>query len=125
MTYACQGAPVLVRSPMHTGLDACRFFPFGNDADLPPDRREEDGRSACFACEVGKGNRVLGRPRARPRLTSEVPRGQVIARLRNVAPDGSSTLVTRGVRSGDVHDQRDGSSLGPHPLGLGDAPAPP
>lgn len=42
MTYACQGAPVLVRSPIHTGLDADRFFPFANDADLPPDQREED-----------------------------------------------------------------------------------
>ena len=34
--------------PQHTGLDAGRFFPFGNDADLPPDQREEDAKSACF-----------------------------------------------------------------------------
>lgn len=66
VTYAFQGAPVLVRSPMHTGIDAGRFFPFGNDADLPPDQREEDTRSACFEFEAGEENWVLGRPKVRP-----------------------------------------------------------
>ncbi|XUL88705.1 CocE/NonD family hydrolase [Streptomyces galilaeus] len=96
-TYGLRGAPVLVRSPMHTGVDAGRFFPFGNDADLPPDQRDEDARSACFEFEVPAETWVLGRPRVRLRLTCGVPRGQVIARLCDVAPDGSSTLVTRGV----------------------------
>lgn len=97
VSYGLQGAPVLVRSPQHTGVDAGRFFPFGNDADLPPDQREEDARSACFEFAVGAETWVLGRPRVRLRVTSEVPRGQVVARLCDVAPDGSSTLVTRGV----------------------------
>jgi predicted acyl esterase len=97
VSYGLQGAPVLVRSPQHTGVDAGRFFPFGNDADLPPDQREEDARSACFEFAVGEETWVLGRPRVRLRVTSEVPRGQVVARLCDVAPDGSSTLVTRGV----------------------------
>ncbi|MBK3565573.1 MULTISPECIES: CocE/NonD family hydrolase [unclassified Streptomyces] len=96
-TYGLRGAPVLVRSPMHTGVDAGRFFPFGNDADLPPDQRDEDARSACFEFEVPAETWVLGRPRVRLRLTCGVPRGQVIARLCDVAPDGASTLVTRGV----------------------------
>ncbi|MFJ6084268.1 CocE/NonD family hydrolase [Streptomyces sp. NPDC092369] len=96
-TYGLRGAPAIVRSPMHTGVDAGRFFPFGNDADLPPDQRDEDARSACFEFEVPAETWVLGRPRVRLRLTSEVARGQVIARLCDVAPDGSSTLVTRGV----------------------------
>lgn len=97
ISYGLQGAPVLVRSPQHTGVDAGRFFPFGNDADLPPDQREEDARSACFEFAVGEETWVLGRPRVRLRVTCEVPRGQVIARLCDVAPDGASTLVTRGV----------------------------
>ncbi|MBC2908232.1 CocE/NonD family hydrolase [Streptomyces cupreus] len=97
VTYALQGAPVLVRSPMQTGVDAGRFLPFGNDADLPPDQREEDARSACFEFAVGEETWVLGRPKVRLRLTSEVSRGQVVARVCDVAPDGSSTLVTRGV----------------------------
>jgi putative CocE/NonD family hydrolase len=97
VAYGLQGAPVLVRSPQHTGVDAGRFVPSGNDADLPPDQREEDARSACFEFAVGEETWVLGRPRVRLRVTSEVSRGQVVARLCDVAPDGSSTLVTRGV----------------------------
>lgn len=90
--------PLPVRSPQHTGVDAGRYFPFGNDADLPPDQREEDGRSVCFDLpELTERVEILGRPRVTLRLTSEVPRGQVIARICDVAPDGSSTLVTRGV----------------------------
>ncbi|MGW2508231.1 CocE/NonD family hydrolase [Streptomyces scopuliridis] len=91
-------APVVVRSPQHTGLDAGRFFPFGNPADLPPDQREEDGRSVCFDSEPLTGRvEILGRPRVRLRLDSATPRAHVIARVCDVAPDGSSTLVTRGV----------------------------
>ncbi|MPY48093.1 CocE/NonD family hydrolase [Streptomyces acidicola] len=91
-------SPVLVRSPQHTGLDAGRFFPFGNASDLPPDQREEDGRSVCFDTEpLTDRVEILGRPRLRLRLDSTTPRAHVIARLCDVAPDGSSTLVTRGV----------------------------
>ena len=66
-----------MRSPQHTGVDAGRFFPFGNAADLPPDQREEDGRSVCFDRGAGGAVGLLGRPRVRLRLTLEVPRGQV------------------------------------------------
>ncbi|QEV46110.1 CocE/NonD family hydrolase [Streptomyces vinaceus] len=97
VTYALQGAPVVVASPQHTGLDAGRFFPFGNDADLPPDQREEDAKSACFEFPVGREPvEVLGRAQVTVRLRMDVPYGQVVARLCDVAPDGSSTLVTRG-----------------------------
>ncbi|MFD5590449.1 CocE/NonD family hydrolase [Streptomyces griseorubiginosus] len=96
VSYGLQGPAVLVRSPQHTGVDAGRFVPLGHDADLPPDQREEDARSACFEFAVGAETWVLGRPRVRLRVTSEVSRGQVVARLCDVAPDGSSTLVTRG-----------------------------
>lgn len=96
LSYALQGAPVLVRSPMHTGLDAGAFVPHGHDAGLPPDQREEDAKSACFEFEATEETWVLGRPRVRLRLTCPVPHGQVAARLCDVAPDGSSALVTRG-----------------------------
>ncbi|MFG2849173.1 CocE/NonD family hydrolase [Streptomyces mirabilis] len=96
IAYALRGTPVLVRSPQHTGVDAGRFRPVGNDADLPPNQREEDARSACFEFEVPGKTWVLGRPRVRLRLTSHSPWGQVIARVCDVAADGSSTLVTRG-----------------------------
>ncbi|MGW1026613.1 CocE/NonD family hydrolase [Streptomyces sp. NPDC002577] len=100
-------APVLVRSPIHTGLDAGRFRPSGNEADLPPDQREEDGRSVCFDFAVEQETWILGRPRVRLRLTSATPRGQVVARLCDVAPDGASTLVTRGVLNFSARRGRD------------------
>ncbi|MFJ4471976.1 CocE/NonD family hydrolase [Streptomyces sp. NPDC089424] len=107
VTYALQGAPVLVRSPQHTGVDAGRFVPFGREADLPPDQREEDARGANFDFAVARETWVLGRPRVRLRLTSQVPRGQVVARVCDVTPDGSSTLVTRGVLNLSAREGRD------------------
>ncbi|MFJ4875244.1 CocE/NonD family hydrolase [Streptomyces sp. NPDC088745] len=108
VTYGLQGPPVIVDSPMHTGLDAGRFFPFGNDSDLPPDQREEDARSACFDFPVTRAPiEVLGRAKVRLRLTVDVPRGQAIARVCDVAPDGSSTLVTRGVLNLSARNGRD------------------
>jgi hypothetical protein len=96
--YALRGAPAIVHSPQHTGLEAGRFLPFGNDADLPPDQREDDARSACFDFPVtGEPVEILGRPRVTLRLRMDVPYGQAAARVCDVAPDGSATLVTRGV----------------------------
>ncbi|MEU8524392.1 CocE/NonD family hydrolase [Streptomyces sp. NPDC048629] len=100
VSYALGGDPVLVRSPQHTGLDAGPLLPQGREADLPPDQREDDARSACFDFPVpadGEPVTILGRPRAVLALRCHAPTGQVAARLCDVAPDGSSTLVTRGV----------------------------
>jgi len=90
--------PLLVASPQHTGIDAGRFFPFGNRADLPPDQRDEDGRSVCVhSPPLTERVEVLGRPTVNIRLRCDVERATVTARLCDVAPDGSSTLVSRGV----------------------------
>lgn len=98
VAYALQGGERIVASPQQTGLDAGRFFPFGNDADLPPDQRDEDAKSVSFEFPVEEAPiEILGRPRVKLRLRMDVPRGQAVARLCDVAPDGSSTLVTRGV----------------------------
>ncbi|CAM5252646.1 peptidase S15 [Streptomyces spiroverticillatus] len=107
-SYGLQGPPVVVDSPMHTGLDAGRFFPFGNDSDLPPDQRDEDAKSASFDFPVTDAPiEILGRAKVRLRLTMDVPQGQAIARVCDVAPDGSSTLVTRGVLNLSARNGRD------------------
>ncbi|MFE0175225.1 CocE/NonD family hydrolase [Streptomyces sp. NPDC059002] len=113
VSYALQGSPLIVDSPQHTGLDAGRFFPFGNDADLPPDQRDEDAKSACFEFEVPSEVRVLGRPKVTLRLRMDVPYGQAIARVCDVAPDGSSTLVTRGVLNLSARHGRDRADAWP------------
>jgi len=94
---ATPGGTVLVASPQHTGTDAGRFFPFGNPSDLPPDQRAEDGRSVCFDSAPLTGRvEILGMPEADLLLDCDRPAGQVVVRLCDIAPDGSSTLVTRG-----------------------------
>ncbi|MFG3309148.1 CocE/NonD family hydrolase [Streptomyces wuyuanensis] len=96
VAYAFRGPPRLVDSPQHTGLDAGGFTPFGEDADLPPDQRDEDAKSVSFEVAVTDRTEILGRPRVTLRLRPDAPHGLVVARLCDVAPDGSSTLVTRG-----------------------------
>ncbi|MEV8568612.1 CocE/NonD family hydrolase [Streptomyces sp. NPDC051322] len=97
VSYALQGEPMPVNSPQHTGLDAGRFYPYGNESDLPPDQREEDAKSVCFEFPVRQAPiEILGRPSVHLTVRCTVHTGQVIARLCDVAPDGSSTLVTRG-----------------------------
>ncbi|MFI5827483.1 CocE/NonD family hydrolase [Streptomyces sp. NPDC051578] len=117
VSYGLQGAPVKVASPQHTGLDAGRFLPLGNDADLPPDQREEDAKSACFEFPLAPGEpvEILGRPRVTLRLRMDVPYGQVIARLCDVAPDGASTLVTRGALNLSARGGRERAA--PWPVG--------
>ncbi|MCW2912632.1 MAG: peptidase [Actinomycetia bacterium] len=96
-TGPVHGGTRLVASPQHTGIDAGRFFPFGNPSDLPPDQRAEDGRSVCFdTAPLTDRVEILGIPAAELELACELDAGQVIVRLCDVAPDGSSTLVTRG-----------------------------
>lgn len=100
----------IVDSPWNTGQDAGRFFPFGNVGDLPPDQRAEDGRSTCVDVAVDEPFELLGRAEVRLRLRSTHDRGNVIVRLCDVAPDGSSTLVTRGVLNLLKREGRDHSA---------------
>ncbi len=99
VTYGFGGTPVAVASPPWTGVDAGRLLPSGNDGDLPPDQRGEDALSACFDFTVpedGEPVEILGRPSVRLTLRADAPTGQAVARLCDVAPDGSSALVTQG-----------------------------
>ncbi|MFB7528979.1 CocE/NonD family hydrolase [Streptomyces sp. NPDC056178] len=108
VVYGLQGGPQIVDSPQQTGLDAGRFFPFGNDADLPPDQRDEDAKSVSFEFPVEDAPiEILGRARVKLRIRMDVARGQAIARLCDVAPDGSSTLVTRGALNLSARHGRD------------------
>ena len=94
---ADEGGQVLIDTPQHTGVDAGRWFPFGNRSDLPPDQRAEDGRSVVFdTSPLDRDVNILGFPRLRLRVSAASKRANIMARLCDVAPDGSSTLITRG-----------------------------
>ena len=85
-------------SPLTLGADAGSWLPYGNPADLPADQRAEDAWSLCFdGPPLDAPLDVLGIPRLRLRIAADRPAAFVVARLCDVAPDGTSCLVTRGV----------------------------
>jgi predicted acyl esterase len=98
-----------IRSPQSTGVDAGDWDPFGNPADLPPEQRAEDGRSLVFDSEpLTERLAILGQPAVKLELESDRPFALMAVRLCDVAEDGASTLITRGLlnlahRNG--HDQ--------------------
>lgn len=86
-----------VCTPQHLGLHAGEFFPMGLNAELPGDQRGEDAMSVVFDTEPLEGLDLLGRARLKLRLTSDKPFAQLIARLCDVAPDGSSVRICHGM----------------------------
>ncbi len=104
--YGFQGAPVLVRSPMHTASTPAAFF---RSATTPTCRRTSGRRTRGRRASSSKWARgpgcCGGRECGCDRLGGAA--GQVVARLCDVAPDGSSTLVTRGAPNLTARHGRD------------------
>ncbi|WP_151719536.1 CocE/NonD family hydrolase [Gemmobacter serpentinus] len=84
-------------TPQHLGLHAGEFFPMGMSAELPGDQRGEDAMSVCLDFDLPEGIDLLGRARVELRLTCDQPFAHLIARLCDVAPDGSSTRISHGM----------------------------
>jgi len=80
------------------GLDAGFWCPFGIPGDFPPDQRAEDGQALCFtSAPLDAPFEILGFPEVTLDLAVDQPRALVAVRLCDVAPDGASTLITRGL----------------------------
>jgi uncharacterized protein len=85
------------------------WYPAGSGAHLAEDQREADGLSLCFDTEaVANDTELLGQPLLSLAASSDQACGQIVARLCDVAPDGTSTRVTYGFlnlghRDGDEH----------------------
>ena len=86
------------RSPLVTGITWGEWCPYGFHGELPSDQRPDDGRSLCFdGAPLTEPLDLLGAPVMTARLAIDRPTGLVIARLCDVAPDGSSRLMSYGV----------------------------
>lgn len=98
-----------VRGLQATGLAGGVWCGDSTPGDSPTDQRPEDGASICFDSEpLGEPLELLGRARAVIELSADRPRALVVARLCDVAPDGASTLISRGVLNlthRDGHDR--------------------
>ena len=87
-----------VRGLQLTGMEAGVWCGDGGPADLPGDQRMEDGASICWDFEpLAERLELLGHAVAELQLSAERPGALVAVRLCDVAPDGSSSLIARGV----------------------------
>ncbi|EDO31560.1 predicted protein, partial [Nematostella vectensis] len=70
----------------------------GNASDLPTDQSHDDRLSLCWDSYALKHDvSVLGFPEVELELSSDQPQAQIAVRLCDVFPDGSSTLISRGI----------------------------
>jgi uncharacterized protein len=88
----------------------------GRDGDFAGDQRGEDGQSLSFSTELlAAAMNIVGTPVVHLRVAADQPQANVVARLCDVAPDGTSTLITRGMLN---LTHRDGhAEFTPLPLG--------
>jgi hypothetical protein len=79
------------------GKAAGMWCPYGDESDYAEDQREEDAQCLTFdSAPLQARLELLGRPRLRLTCSVDAPNAFVLARLCDVAPDGTSTLLTRG-----------------------------
>ena len=85
-------------TPQHLGLSAGKFFPMSMNAELPGDQRGDDALSVCFdGALLTEPSDLLGAAQLSLTLSSDQPLGFVVARLCDVAPDGSSVRIAHGM----------------------------
>lgn len=88
----------LVDSPMDCGETAGEYFPFAFGPELPAEQSRDDARSVRFdTAPQGAAADIVGAPTLELSLSADRPLAQVVARLCDVAPDGTSALVTLGL----------------------------
>ena len=93
-----QSAARSVRSPQATGVDSGVWCGDGSLADFPLDQRADDGASLCWdTAPLGERVELLGNAEAELELSVDRPWGFVVVRVCDVAPDGASTMIARGV----------------------------
>ena len=95
---ASPAAVFQIRSPQITGGDSGRWGGYGGESpDLPLDQRIEDARSLCFDTPpLAADIEILGAPEVHLTLSADRPQAHLTARLCDVAPDGTSALITYG-----------------------------
>jgi uncharacterized protein len=87
-----------IRGRQECGETAGVWCANGNPDEIAVDQWPDDQRSLCFTTEpLAEELEVLGFPVVRLRLSADRPHALVAARLEDVAPDGSSLLVSWGM----------------------------
>jgi uncharacterized protein len=80
------------------GFEAGIWCPYGDPADFPPDQRAEDGLSITFdSAPLDDAMEIVGFPEVALTVTADQPNALLAVRLCDVAPSGTSLLVSRGM----------------------------
>lgn len=87
------------KTDMACGRACGEYFPFGfGPGELPDEQSHDDALSACFdSAPVTSDKVILGAPKVRITVASDMPRAQMIVRLCDIAPDGTSGLISFGL----------------------------
>lgn len=89
---------VSVTSTQSNGVNAGVWCPYGRPGDMPDDQRHDDSLSLCFeTLPAAEALAILGFPVVALRVASDKANALLAARLCDVAPDGSSLLVSWGL----------------------------
>jgi putative CocE/NonD family hydrolase len=93
-----QPAALAHRSPLATGSQAGAWCAYGAPADMPLDQRVDDARSLSLdSAALTEPIEIFGSVAVGLEVCADRPAAFVAARLCDVWPDGSSTLIARGV----------------------------
>ena len=100
VTVAARPAPGdwqrVVATGFGHGQDSGNWCPFGARGDLAPDQRAEDGRATTFDASPARTPvDLLGQTELQLELAVDQPDGAIVARLCDIAPDGTSLLIAR------------------------------
>ena len=96
--HELEAPPRSLRALQLTGLESGVWCGDGAAADGPGDQRPEDGASLCWDLPpLAERLELLGKAAAVVEVAADRPAAFVAARLCEVAPDGTSTLIARGV----------------------------
>ncbi|MES2435704.1 MAG: CocE/NonD family hydrolase [Pseudomonadota bacterium] len=97
-TEDAQGFSISVNTQQQLGMHTGEFFPMGLNAEMPGDQASDDALSVCFdGAVLSAPLDLLGAARLSLTLSSDQPLGFVVARLCDVAPDGSSVRIAHGM----------------------------
>lgn len=87
-----------VSSDQDVGREAPEYFPFAFADEMAGEQSEDDAKSLCFDSEpLAQTLDLLGAPVLRLNLASDTPTANLVVRLCDLRPDGSSAFIGLGV----------------------------
>ena len=88
----------VINSPLSLGLNSGEYMPISGFAEYPQNQKEDDAKSVCFESKVLENDiEILGTSYVNLRLKSNKDLGLIVARFCDVAPDGTSCLISYGL----------------------------